>query len=110
MDKDFTINRKFISIREEVTNQLCQNLASKFDELFLQGLNKKGFEFKNRIETEDFIKSRCRCEDNVQFKQRIYFVDNIPFLLHDYKIDIDIPLMPRDIYKVTANYGKYAFL
>ena len=74
--------------------KLNEMLVDKVDSYFIVGLRRKGFEFDNQAELEKFIKERCRCEDYQHKKMRKYFVDDIPFLMHDYNVDFNIT---RDI-------------
>jgi hypothetical protein len=95
----------------EIHNNFYQNLARKFDDLLVEGLKRKGFKFENKSEIEDFIKTRCECKDNVKLQERVYYVDNIPFFLHNYKIQItEQPLTKERPFTLTANCGSYSFL
>ena len=95
----------------DVIGRLSSQLNKKLEDLWIEGLKRKGFEFKNRIELENFIKSNCRCEDRTDIKQRTYFVNDIPFFLHCYEIEMDLnPILPDRELKMSANYGRYAYL
>jgi len=96
-----------MNIQEQITNEITQNLSNKFDEIILEGLKLKGFEFENRYEIEAFIKLNCRCEDNIQHQQKIFYVKNIPFLLHNYEVVYEPITEP---FKISANCGYYKFL
>jgi len=98
-----------MDIQKHITETLISDLHSKFDDIVIQGLKLKGFEFKDREETENFIKSRCRCEDKPHIKEKVYFVDNIPFLLHDYNIIYE-PFNPKEPFAIKANYGGYRYI
>lgn len=107
--KDHQLNT--FDYRSEVYCKLTNNLIDQFNKVFIEGLKLKGFQFATDQELEDFIKIRCRCEDNVEFKERVYYVDNIPFLLHNYKSEvITDPRLTGDSHVVTASYGDYAYL
>ena len=62
-----------------MTNIIIKSLNDKLEEYFIEGLRLKGFEFKSKVELEEFIKSNCGCEDYADIKQRTYFVNNVPF-------------------------------
>ena len=95
----------------EVIGRLSSQLNNKLEDLWIEGLKRKGFEFKNRMELENFIKSNCRCEDRTDIKQRTYFVNDIPFFLHCYEIEMDLkPIKTDKEFKMSANYGRYAYL
>lgn len=94
-----------------VIGWLSSQLNKQLEDLWIEGLKRKGFEFENRMELENFIKSNCRCEDRSDIKQRTYFVNDIPFFLHCYEIEIDLnPTKTDREFKMSANYGCYAYL
>jgi hypothetical protein len=96
---------------ESVICRLSSQLNKQLEDYMIEGLRRKGFEFENRIELENFIKSNCRCEDRTDIKQRTYFVNDIPFFLHCYEIDIALnPIQTDREFKMSANYGRYAYL
>ena len=95
----------------DVIGRLSNDLNKKLEDYVIEGLKMKGFEFKHKIELEEFVKERCRCEDNIDLKQKIYYVDNIPFFLHNYKSEpLQMPPITDGEYKLTANLGTYAYL
>jgi len=87
----------------DVISKQIDNLNNEMDKITIDGLKRKGFEFKNMFEMAEFIKSRCKVEDYTNKQERIYFVDNKPFLLHKYKSEIDFE-------NNSATYGSYAYL
>lgn len=98
-------------IINDIIGSLSSDLNKKLDDYFIEGLKRKGFEFNRKIELEQFIKERCKCEDNTDLKEKVYYVDNIPFFLHNYKIEpLPIPLITDREYKINANLGTYAYL
>ena len=98
-------------IIHDVIGRLSNDLNKKLEDYVIEGLKIKGFEFKHKIELETFVKERCRCEDNIDLKEKIYYVDNIPFFLHNYKNEpLQIPSITDREYKLTANLGTYAYL
>ena len=98
-------------IIHDVIGRLHNDLNKKLEDYVIEGLKRKGFEFKHPIELEAFVKERCRCEDNIDLKEKIYYVDNIPFFLHNYKSEpLQMPSITDGEYKITANLGTYAYL
>lgn len=96
---------------DSVIGRLSSDLNKKLEDYVLEGLKRKGFEFKHQIELEAFVKERCRCEDNIHLKEKVYYVDNIPFFLHKYKSEpLQMPEITDREYKITANLGTYAYL
>ena len=99
------------SFLADVIGRLSSELNKKLEDIMIEGLKLKGFEFKNKIELENFIQAHCRCEDNVDLKERTYFVNDIPFFLHKYEMEMDtLPFYEEGKYSMTANYGRYAYL
>lgn len=95
----------------DVLQEIYNELNKKLKNYFIEGLKRKGFEFKNEIESESFIKERCRAEDNIDLKEKVYYVDNIPFFLHNYNTDpIEMPLITDRECKISASLGTYAYL
>lgn len=94
----------------DVTSRLYSDLQNKLEDYIIEGLKRKGFEFENKTELENFVKTRCECKDNVSFKERIYYADNIPFFLHKYEIIYEPITEDNNGIKMSANYGSYAYL
>jgi len=91
--------------------RISSQLNKQLEDLIIEGLKRKGFDFENQMELENFIKSNCRCEYRIDIKQRKYFVNDIPFLLHCYEIEMDLnPITTDGEVKMYANYGSYAYL
>ena len=97
-------------LQHDVISRFSNNLVNQLEGLLIQGLKNKGFEFENIIELESFIKTRCRKEDHIEFKKHIYYVDEIPFFVHYYEVIFEPITEYNTGVKMTANYGKYAFL
>lgn len=93
-----------------VIGRLSSQLNKQLEDYMIEGLKRKGFEFENRMELENFIRSNCRCEDRTDIKQRTYFVNDIPFFLHCYETEMDLnPIQTDREFKMSANYGRYAY-
>ena len=94
----------------DVIGRLSSQLNKQLDDCIIEGLKRKGFEFENRLELENFIKTNCRCADTPHIKKRVYFANDIPFFLHCYEIEMTNPItLDRGVW-VSANYGTYAYL
>ncbi len=63
-------------IIHDVIGRISNELNKQLENLIIEGLKRKGFEFKHRIELEAFVKERCRYEDNVDLKEKFYYEDN----------------------------------
>ena len=104
-------NCEIESFQESLINKMIKGINKEIENYFIEGLKRKGYKFDDKIELEHFIKTRCRCEDNTGLKQKTYFVNEIPFFLHDYNIDINFKTIIEDRKTtMTANNGYYAFL
>ena len=67
-------------------------------------------EFKDIQEFEFFVRHNCRCKDQLQINRRTYFVNENPFLLHNYEI-IYTPMIESDNgILMSANHGTFAYL
>lgn len=98
-------------IIHDVIGRLHDNLNKQLEDVVIEGLKRKGFEFKHPIELETFIKERCRCEDNVDLKERVYYVDNTPFFLHNYKSKIITDSkITGEPYRLVGELGTFAYL
>lgn len=94
-----------------VLGRLRNDLNRQLEESVIEGLKRKGFKFKHPLELETFVKERCRCEDNVDLKERVYYVDDVPFFLHNYKSEIITdPRLTGDPYKVVGELGTFGYL
>jgi len=82
------LNPENYDIIESIMNNSFRDLSEKLDNLIIKALKLKGFEFDNKIELNQFVKNNCRCEDNVDFKERTYYVHDKPFFLHKYKTEV----------------------
>lgn len=95
----------------DIINRISNDLKIKLENYFIEGLKRKGFEFNSQNELESFIKDRCRCADDTGLKERVYYVDNVPFFLHNYKSDpLQMPSDGFDEYRITSNLGSYSYI
>lgn len=96
--------------QNELIKNISDSLTKKMESIFIDGLKLKGFEFENRKELELFVKSNCRAEYLEGKMEKVYYVNNIPFLLHKYSFDIS-PICEVDgSIKISGNYGSYSYL
>lgn len=95
----------------QVVEQLTENLRSQQENIFIMGLALKGFHFENNHDLERFVKKRCRCENNTIYREKVYYVDETPFLFHKYETSINVtPKVRGDVVVVTGSLGSYKFL
>jgi len=102
--------KDFQSLAQKVTQDVICELQTQLEYYIIEGLKIKGFEFENKIQLEYFIKERCRRTDNIEFKEHIYYVDDIPFFLHKYEVIYEPIIEYNNRVKMYANYGSYSYL
>ena len=104
--KDFIV--KDFDFFNNITTDAILNLNSQLENAIITALSLKGFDFENKPDLEKFIKERCRCEDNIDLKERTYFVDEKPFFWHSYNSNAEIKkvFLERET-KFSVNYGIY---
>lgn len=98
------------TIEEEIINKMSLELACNLENLIINGLKLKGFEFENKIELEEFIKTRCRRTDNIDFEEHTYYVDNMPFFFHKYRAELSPIIEHGNEIKLYYNFGSYKYL
>ena len=98
------------SLQMAVTSRLISGLYKKLEDYVIEGLKRKGFEFENKSELEDFFRKRVTRTDNTEFKEHIYYVDSTPFFLHKYEMIYEPITEDNNGIKMSANYGSYAYL
>jgi len=94
------------NLLSDFENEVSTKLAKELGDIMIEALKRKGFEFENRADLAEFIKSNCRCEDRCDIKQRTYFVNDAPFFLHDYNMSIKI----KDDGEIFVSDGFWAYL
>lgn len=95
---------------EEIVKKLIEGLSNKIDEIIIEGLRLKGYTFKNFIDLSNFISNNCKCIDNVPLQQKTFYVNDIPFLLHNYEVKINPMVKDLNQISLSAEYGTYAYL
>lgn len=97
-------------LQNEILNKIYSSLQSQLENLIIEGLKRKGYQFENKKDLEDFVKTRCRRTDNIQQKQCVYYVDDTPFFLHNYEVVNEQLTEHNNGIKMSANYGTYSYL
>lgn len=93
----------------KATQQMLENINSRFDEIILNALYWKGYNFKERLEAEQFIRDNCRRVVNKNVS--IFFVKEEPFLKIRNNIEIAYNTSVTDgIQKIECELGNYEFL
>lgn len=96
---------------EKIISLVSKKIDNEMERILFDSLKKKGFEFKDNIELEKFIKERCWCENNIDSQERTYYIDNNPFLLWEYPGEIKTNItVEKGNVKVSANLGPFTFL
>ena len=55
-------------------------------------------------------KTRCKCIENVPIKQRIYYIDETPFFLHNYQVTEAAMKIQGNNITMSSDYGSFAYL
>jgi len=97
------------NLEHGIVNMISKDLVNKMEELFIEGLKRKGFEFENKIELANFIVNRCRQECSYDNKKITYYVDDIPFFFWNHEIKLKTINEVNEI-KFSSSYGSYAYL
>jgi len=95
---------------QHLQEKMIADLNRQVDNIFIKALERKGFHFARRDYLIEFIKQRCTCVDNIELKEKVYFVDEIPFLFHDYKTDFSINHNENHSVTMNATIGSFAFI
>jgi hypothetical protein len=98
--------------QDAVISRLISDVSSKWsntiDNLFKEGLKRKGFEFKNDYELKDFITKNCKGmrKDN----ETTYYVNDIPFFFYVSPTCDFSNIFKDGKYTSEFNGGSYAYL
>jgi len=98
-------------ILNNITSLMCEGYLKHLEGLLTEGLIRKGFEFKTKIELESFVKENCRCEVNTlaTADECVYYVNDIPFFCYFYDTNIVAPINFEPS-TMTVKFGSYSFL
>lgn len=111
IDKLDVMKTQMKSLEESFLQSLINSSVNSFEHLLTEGLRRKGFEFADKKDLEIFVKSNCWCEEQTEFKRRIYYVNNEPFFLIYYTVDFNISFENSDrSNKAYLELGKYTYL
>jgi hypothetical protein len=100
---------EYLNIQEQIIKKVSADLNRQLENFFIEGLKRKGFEFQNRADLLPFAMQNCTCFDDQDLKEKTYFVNNIPFLLHCYAPDFS-QIEKLGEFNVHFNYGSITFL
>ena len=108
-DKGFEMPEQNYDFIHDIISVANDNLITQMNNITIEGLKRKGFEFENNYELTEFLKARCRVTEFEN--ERTYYVDDKPFLLHRQDLNINMNnIVDAQDYKLTATYGGYAYL
>ena len=98
------------SLEEKMLLDLSKKIGPSLDDMFIKGLKKKGFTFENKSRLVEFVIKNCICKENVNLQKRIYYVNDVPFLLYSYRLDIVEVINNDTQFVLNANLGQYTYL
>lgn len=79
----------FQEFQNSMIQKFSNKISEKIDEIILEGLKLKGFEFEHKIELIDFIKTNCNCIIlEGEEESKYFFVNNDPFLILQFNNDL----------------------
>ncbi|MDB0602620.1 hypothetical protein PL373_16080 [Tenacibaculum maritimum] len=90
---------------ELALKKLKSNISAKHEMKIVEGLKRKGHEFTTSKELVVFIKTRCKVFDDIIKHEKIYYVDDSPFLYWKYKTEMEFKGG-----KLVASLGKWGFM
>ena len=98
------------SLEEKMTLELSKKMTTSLDDMFIKGLKKKGFTFENKSRLVEFVIKNCICKENVNLQEKTYYVNDVPFLLYSYRLDIVEVINNDTQFVLNANLGQYTYL
>ena len=101
---------KLESLEEKMTLELSKKMTTSLDDMFIKGLKKKGFTFENKSRLVEFAIKNCIFKDNVNLQEKTYYVNDVPFLLYSYRLDIVEVINNDTQFVLNANLGQYTYL
>ena len=98
------------SLKEKMLLDLSKKIGPSLDDMFIKGLKKKGFTFENKSRLVEFAIKNCIFKDNVNLQEKTYYVNDVPFLLYCYRLDILEVINNDTVFALRANLGQYTYL
>jgi hypothetical protein len=100
-----------------ITNKINSDINNELEQLFLDGLKLKGYEFKdldnpmNRLKLIEFVQRYCCKIVNISGTREAYTVKGEPFLIH-FKTEMKIETIKEinGSIKISCDLGYYTFV
>lgn len=109
MNKEEIVGKgELTSVLNKLNFEISEDALNKFEATFIEGLKRKGYEFESKKDLFSFAKENCRCVDNPDLKEIMYYVNEEPFLVHNYKVTMDFKYSDKNTF--SADLGSYAFI
>lgn len=93
---------------QEINNKIVNELQSKLEDIIVEGLKLKGYEFEDKKSLFDFVSKNCTVINQSHLNINTYVVKDIPFLHYDYSFNI------KKVDELSCSFkaegGKYRFL
>lgn len=100
-----------------ITNKINSDINNKLEQLFLDGLKLKGYEFKdldnpmNKLKLIEFVQRYCSKVVNSSNTEETYTVKGEPFLIHvKPEIRIETYKEINGSIKISCDLGYYTFV
>jgi len=94
---------------QKIVEHLSKKTSKQIDDFIIEGLRRKGFEFENTFDLEQFIKERCTAADHQGVQQKTFYVDETPFLIWDYSFKLSTEYLENKT-TITAEGGRIQFI
>lgn len=96
---------------KDLINNIPEGFSWEFDKLLVEGLKRKGFVFKDRMDLQEFARSECSTTEDILRKERTFYVRSKPFFMYKYEQNVEIGILKKDgSTTITAIYGYYTYL
>ena len=106
-------NRIITDILRLQNEKLTRCISDNLYHIIEEALKRKGYKFKDRYELKTFVERHCRGEHNPHVREKVFFVNNEPFLLHKYN-DFPTAVINTEIiegeFRVAIDAGEFYYL
>lgn len=106
----YLMNDKISDLRYELIGSMVEKSANRIDEILIEALKVKGFEFEDKSSLENFLKTKCKSISNVEEKTITLYVDETPFLMYDFNPIIEPVDMENNSITFRSTFAGYKFL
>lgn len=101
-----------MDVIQELSKNYSKNLLKTIDFHVKEGIKRKGFEFNSKEEFHIFLSERCNCHIHTHLNKKIFFIDQKPFLIHEYNEEEAFSQNTDDPSNITftLSFGNFKFI